>query len=384
MKIALYSPSYWRIPDEYFEPSQHQMVRIDGDLTQLVTKSINVSPSLLVLHGLPQDERMLIEVARLCRMLPETAIVPHLEEPDREFLIKLMRAGVSEVLLNETPESVREILVRVAQKIKKVQRDDAARGKVIGLISAKGGDGSSFLAGNLATSIAMSPDTQVLAIDLALPFGDLDLYMTSSPLTNTLVNFSDEADRLDGALLRSMVHHVSSQLDLVASPKVFDEAFRVDPLHVRKLIEIALHEYDYIIVDFGSQVGPFVTQVLEELDDLIMAVTATMPSVRHASQLMRLWEGLEFDLAKVSLVLNRYSEHFNIKPDDLSRAVGRSISALIPGETQLAEEALLRSEPILNYDPKSKLSKAIREWSSRWTGVHEREEKSLWHRLKIR
>lgn len=384
MKIALYSPSHWRIPDEYFEPSQHILNRLDGDLDQMVAKSVEASPNLLLLHGLPQEERLIIEVARLCRLLPDTAIVPHLEEPDREFLIKLMRAGVSEVLLDETPESVREILVRVTQKMKKVHRDEARQGKVIGLISAKGGDGSSLLAANLATTIAMTPDTQVLAMDLALPFGDLDLYITAEPPSNTLVNFSDEVDRLDGALLRSMVHHVSSQLDLVASPKVFDEAFRIDPLNVRKLIEIALQEYDYVILDFGSQVGPFVTQVLDELDELVMVATATMPSVRHSSQLMRLWEGLEFDVTKVSLVLNRFSEHFNIKPEDLSRAVGRSISAVIPSETPLAEEALLRSVPIVHYEPKCKLAKAIREWSSHWTGVHETEEKSLWHRLKIR
>lgn len=384
MKIALYGPTHWQILDDFFEPNHHEVIRVVGGLDEMITKTNEISASLIFVHGLPANDGLLTELSRLCRMLPEATIVPYLVEPDREYLIKLMRAGVSEVLLENTHGAVREVLVRATQKIKKIQRDDAARGKVIGLISAKGGDGSSFLAGNLATSIAMSPDTQVLAIDLALPFGDLDLYMTSSPLMNTLVNFSDEADRLDGALLRSMVHHVSSQLDLVASPKVFDEAFRVDPLHVRKLIEIAQHEYDYIIIDFGSQVGPFVTQVLEEVGELIMVVTATMPSVRHASQLMRLWEGLELDLTKVSLVLNRYSEHFNIKPEDLSRAVGRSVLVQIPGETKPAEEALLRSEPILSYDPKCKLSKAIREWSSRWTGVHEQEEKSLWHRLKIR
>lgn len=384
MKIALYSPSYWRISDEHFEPSQHELSRFEGDVDQLVARTVDPAPNLLVLHGLPQDERMVMEVARLCRLLPDTAIVPHLEEPDREFLIKLMRVGVSEVLLDETPESVREILIRVAQKLKKVNRDEADKGRVIGLISAKGGDGSSLLSANLATVLSMTPNSQVLLMDLALPFGDLDLYITSAPPTNTLVNFSDEIERLDGALLHSMVHHVSSQLDLVVSPKVFDESFRVDPHHVRKLIEIALDEYDYIIIDFGSQVGPFVTLVLDVLDELVMVATATMPSVRHSSQLMRLWEGLEFDVTKVSLVLNRYSEHYNIKPEDLSRAVGCSIAAIIPGETPLAEEALLRSEPVVTYQPKSKLSRAIREWSAHWSGVHEPEEKTLWHRLKIR
>lgn len=384
MKIALFSPSYWRVPDDYFEPGQHELVRVEGNLDELVAKAIDVAPNLLVVHGLPQEERLLTEIARLCRLAPGMAVVPHLEEPDREFLIKLMRVGVSEVLLEDTPQSVREVLVRVVQKLKKTQRDEGRLGKAIGLISSKGGDGSSMLAANLATLISQGQDTQVLAIDLALPFGDLDLYMTPSSPTNTLVNFSDEVGRLDGALLRSMVHHVSSQLDLVASPKVFDEAFRIEPAHVHKLIEVALQEYDYVIIDFGSQVGPFVTQMLDQLDEMVMVTTATMPSVRHASQLVRLWEGLDFDAAKVSLLLNRYSDIYNIKPEDLTRAVGRSIAAVISSETPGAEEALLRSEPMVRYDPKSKLSRSIKEWASRWTGQHEPEDKSLWHRLKIR
>ena len=241
-----------------------------------------------------------------------------------------------------------------------------------------------MLAANLAVAISLVPNTKVLVIDLSLPFGDLDLYVSATPPTHTLVHFSDEIQRLDASLLASMVHHVSSQLDMVASPKVFDEAFRIEPTHVRKLIDVAIQEYDYVLIDFGSQVGPFVTNVLDALDELVMVATATMPSVRHASQLMRLWGGLDFDVGKVSLVLNRYSDHYNITPEDLARAVGRSVSAIIPGEVLVAEEALLKSEPVVRHDAKSKLAKAIMAWSSRWTGQHEPEVKSLWHRLKIK
>lgn len=384
MKIILYGPVHWRIADEFFEPNQHELIRVEGCLDDMVARVSETSPNLLIVHGLPPEDRFLAELARLCRLIPDAAIVPYLVEPEREYLIKLMRAGVSEVLLDDTQAAVREVLVRVGQKIKKSQRDDSRIGKAIGLISAKGGDGSSLLTANLATALSLAQDMQVLAIDLSLPFGDLDLYMTTATPDNTLVNFSDEVDRLDGSLLRSMVHHVSSQLDLVAAPKVFEEAFRINPVHVRKLMVLAVQEYDYVLVDFGSQIGPFVTQVLDELDELVMVVTATMPSVRHASQMVALWESLEFDVSKVSLVLNRYTDQYNIKPEDLTNAVGRSIAATIPGELPVAEEALLRSVPVVQYDPKCKLSKAIRDWASHWTGMQEPEDKSIWHRLKIR
>lgn len=384
MKITLYSPTYWRVADDLFDPQRNELVRLEGSLDE-IAGLINGTPTdLLVVHGFAMDERLLAEVGRLCRKFTDIAIVPHCEDPGREFLIQLMRSGVREVLLEETPESIREVLARIEQEHKKAKRTEGRRGTAIGLISAKGGDGSSMLAANLALAISLAPESTVLAVDLSLPFGDLDLYMTSDSPAHTLVDFSDEIGRLDASLLSTMVHRISSQLHLIASPKVFDEAFRIDPEHVRRLIGVALQEYDYVVLDFGSRVGPFVTSVLDEIDDLVMVATATMTSVRHASQLMRLWSGLEFDSSKVRLVLNRYSSRYNITPEQLSRAAGIPIEVIVQTEIDLAEKALLTSTPIVSLDAKCKLSKTIIDWSSHWTGQKQEESKSLWHRLKIK
>lgn len=384
MKIALYSPTHWRVSDEVFEPRQHELLRLEGALDEMPVQLSGQDADLVFVHGFSVDDRFLAEIGRLCRLFPDAAVVPHCEEPDRDFLIKLMRAGVREVLLEESPVAVREVLSRIGLEIKKAKRPDGRRGTVIGLISAKGGDGSSILAANLAMALSMAPEKKVLAIDLALPFGDLDLFLTAVQPTNTLVNFSDEIDRVDAALLSTMAHRVTSQLDLVASPKSFDDAYRVNPEHVRKLITVALQEYDFVVLDYGSQVGAFLTSTLEELDELIMVTTATMPSVRHASQLMRLWDVLEFDISKVRLVLNRHSDRYNVTPEQLSKAVGLPIDMLVQTDVEMSEASLLKSTPIITLDPKNKLSRAIIEWSSRWTGAHEPESKSIWHRLKIR
>ena len=116
-----------------------------------------------------------------------------------------------------------------------------------------------------------------------------------------------------------------------------------------------------------------------------MVTTATMPSVRHASQLMRLWDVLDFDISKVRLVLNRHSDRYNVSPEQLSKAVGLPIDVLILTDIEITEDSLLKSTPIVSLDSKNKLSRAIIEWSARWTGsIHETESKSIWHRLKIR
>ncbi len=88
-------------------------------------------------------------------------------------------------------------------------------------MSAKGGDGATYLTANLAAALADNPECRVLTIDLSLPFGDLDMYMTGNTTSNNLATFSNQIDRIDGALLDSMAHHVSGNLHLIPSPTIF-------------------------------------------------------------------------------------------------------------------------------------------------------------------
>lgn len=386
MFITLYSPQSWQVPDLLFGPRNNTLTRKTGTLSELDEKVMVNEPDVLFLHGFENNALLIAKIANLCLTHPRVAIIPSCENPSPEFLLSLMRSGVREVLTQETTDAVSEALSRAMAKrsFMALNHTDGPLGRTIALVSAKGGDGATYLSANLAAAIAENPECRVLTIDLSLPFGDLDMYLTGEATTNNLATFSIEIERIDGALLESMAHHISSNLHMIPSPSIFDESFQVNPASVQKLIQIARGSYQFIILDLGSQVGPFGMKFLENIDELTLVASSNICSIRHAGQILRLLEGLGFDGEKVSLVLNRYEERGELTVSHICKVVGKQVSQTFPNDAELIEGAILKGAPLIKVNPKSKLARAILDWSSIWSGLTHNKGNALWRLLKIR
>ncbi len=386
MHILLYSPTQWSVPDTLFDARKNSLTRMTGTLSELDDNVISADADVIFLHGFENNALLIAKITHLCNVLPNVAVIPSCLNPDPDFLLKLMRSGVREVLTQETASAVRETLDRaIANRQQSTGVSPSGQlAHTIALVSSKGGDGATFLAANLAFSLAADPACRVLAIDLSLPFGDLDIFLTGEKIQNNLAKFSQEIDRLDGALLESMVHHITGNLHLVPSPSVFEDSFQINPANVQKLVQVASGFYQYIVLDLGTQIGPFGMNFLDGLGDLVLVATRTMPSIRHTSQILRLLDGLGFDSNKVSLVLNRYQERGDLNLAQIRKAVAKDISHTFPDEFDAVEEAILNGTALVQSRPKSRLARAISEWTSHWAGVNPNKEHSIWRLLKIR
>lgn len=386
MHITLYSPQQWPAPDILFSPRNNTLTRLTGTLSELDEKVMVNEPDVLFLHGFENNALLIAKIATLCLAHPRVAVIPSCENPTPDFLLSLMRSGVREVLTQETTAAVSDALSRAMAKrnYMATNHPDGQLGHTIALVSAKGGDGATYLAANLAAAIAANPECRVLAIDLSLPFGDLDMYLTGDTVNNNLATFSIEIERIDGALLESMAHHISDNLHLIPSPSIFDESFQVNPVSVQKLVQIARGYYQYIILDLGSQVGPFGMKFLDNIDELVLVASSNICSIRHAGQILRLLEGLGLDGEKVSLVMNRHEERGELTASHIRKVVGKEIAHTFPIDPELIEEAILKGAPLIQVNPKSKLARAIFEWSSHWSGLTHNKGSSLWRLLKIR
>lgn len=386
MYITLYSPQQWPAPDILFSPRDNTLTRLTGTLSELNDKVMVNEPDVLFLHGFENNALLIAKIATLCLAHPRVAVIPSCENPTPDFLLNLMRSGVREVLTQETTAAVSEALNRAMTKRSFIAMNhaDGQLGRTIALVSAKGGDGATYLTANLAAAIAENPDCRVLTIDLSLPFGDLDMYMTGETASNNLATFSIQIERIDGALLESMAHHISDNLHLIPSPTIFDESFQVNPASVQKLVQIARGYYQYVILDLGSQVGPFGMKFLDYIDDMVLVASGNICSIRHAGQILRLLEGLGLEGEKVSLVLNRYEGRGELTIPHIRKVVDKEINYTFPNDAELIEEAIIKGTPLIRVNPKSKLARAIFTWSSHWSGLTHNKGNSLWRLLKIR
>ena len=381
MNIVAYSPHPWAVSDTQLELGKHQLVRLVGEPGVMVRQLTTQNPELVFLVGFePTDPRYIQAVETLCLTLPQAAIVALHPQAQPELLLSLMRAGVREVIVDSASETLQEVIERIHHRAKGAS---VSQGRVFGFVSAKGGDGSSCIAANLAFALSQEPDTRVLAVDVSLPFGDLDMYLTGDNHHQDLADISSQSDRLDQSLLDSMVQHIRPTLDLIPSPTTFEKIVHIEPERVSELIHIATSYYDYILIDFGLSFDQVDLLVLDHLEELCIVSTPSLPSLRRAGQLLKLWKEFEKPMSSIKIILNRADTSASISSTEIEKVIGRPADKSFHSDVKAVQESLCIGQPLLQVAPKSRLSKTIVDWAAHLTGGNHRKH-SLWQRLKTR
>lgn len=380
MHILLYSPEAWPIDDALLEPDRHRIERLQGGWKEL-TESVSARhPDLVMVTGYEASAAYLRELQALCTALPHTTVVVYLPQASAEQLMDMMRAGVRDVLTDCQPATVQQLLERAVQRR---QTSTAVKSRLVGLITAKGGDGGSCAAANLAYAIAHEAKARVLLMDLNLPFGNLEMYLIHQSGMKDLADLSVEADRMDGSLLESMVHHVTPNLDLVVSPTAFDKVMRVQPQQVQQLIDIVRPHYDYMVLDLGSSLDALTLSVLDQVDEIHLVASTSLPSIRRASQILHLLKSMDYADNKLSVVVNRFDKQGAVSLAEMERVMSKPVLCHLPIETAGIETSLLKGRAVVDLMPSSRYAQAVSGWASHITGVQVRR-KSLWQRLKTR
>lgn len=384
--VLLMSREYWNVSEAALGlPRGARVLRFEGDLAAQVAKAVNVKPDAVLVGHFAPDALLLAHLKTLCRELPDAAIVPVCENPESIFLIEAMRTGVAEVLPTDAAHSLRDALARLNARISTERlRSGGERAEVLGLMSAKGGDGAGCLAANLAHALTLdNPGARVLLIDMALPFGDVEMYLTSGKIEHDLGDLATESDRLDPALLDSLAHHLSDSLHLIPAPLVLDKVVKIMPSHIAKMIDVAALSYQHVLINLDASLDQLTLAALDKIDRLVLVTTLTMPSVRRASQIMNLWSSLGYSAANLSILVNRVDSKTALTPNELEKAIGAKIERLCPNEPAGVQESLLKGASTVQLAPRSAFSKSIISWARDIRGEPE-QGTSLWHRFGIR
>ena len=380
MHIVFYSSPAGSMPAATFEP-QDQVTRLQGSLADLQTRVVASQPDLLVLGGFEQNDELLEKMEALCTALPRAAVLLVCANPESGFLLRAMRAGVREVISSDAPDAITAAVARAEVRFLSAPQAGQKINRCIGVMPAKGGDGASCLVANLAAELSQTANLRVLLIDLSLPFGDVELFLTRETAAHNLADFSDEIERLDGALLEGMTHHIATNFHLIPSPQTIDQLLHITPGYVHRLISIAIPHYDYVLLDL--QLDTISLSVLELLDQLVVVTTMNVPSVRHASQLIRMWESLGYAAAKLSVVVNAFHSKSIVRIADFEKTVGLRVSRVLPLETDGVESSLLKGTAAVRLKPKSDFSRTINAWAAELTGQTP-TEKSIWQHFGIK
>jgi len=105
-------------------------------------------------------------------------------------------------------------------------------------------------------------------------------------------------------------------------------------------------EYEYVLVDAGSQITPGSITALYTADMIGLVANPDVPSIRNAQRLLERIRQLGASADRVRLLLNRAAEPYPIPPTQIESAVGHPIDHTFPSDYKTVSTALNSGVPL--------------------------------------
>lgn len=311
------------------DPIARRVRAANPDVTVIDIPSENPTPALRAIELLHQE-------------IPDGAIfaIGTLDHP--QVIVNAMRAGAREFLQRPaTTADVLEAFVRVSAAQRRV-RSEGIRGKVFSVINAKGGNGATTVAVNLA--LALQSQGQTALVDVA-PLGHAALHMNLKPVFN-VADAIRNVDRLDSSLLESFMIRHSGGLQLLAGTNV---PATIEPStgEFVKLFDMLVGHYRYVVVDLSSRFDP-ASRLIANLSETVLLVACTDVAALWSAARVQQYLGETGSRERVKLVLNRFRKVSGFSEADAEAAVGAKLLWRVPNQYFAISTAIDRGTPVMD------------------------------------
>jgi pilus assembly protein CpaE len=239
-------------------------------------------------------------------------------------------------------------------------------GRIINVISSKGGVGTTTIAVNLAVSLAAEKNNPSVAlIDMNLLFGDIPLFLEIEPKYNWS-EITKNISRLDDSFLKDILSLDASGVYVLPSPSyVSDLDVETIDFMVHLLI-LMQRVFDFIIIDGGQPLDDISLKILELSDIALLISILTPPCILNTQNLLKTFRSLGFPLDEnIKIVVNRYLKKSNISLTDAEASFEKDIFWNIPNDYQTTVNAINKGKALAQSAPNEAITKNFRELATK-------------------
>ncbi len=303
------------------------------------------------------------ESSLLFDVQPSLPVVLVTEAMNTDVLRAALRAGIKDVI--ETPLTIPKVedALGIVSQLQQVVDSKAARkakiGKVVTIMSPKGGAGKTMTTVNVALSLAQWGDaSRVVILDADLQFGDVCISLQVDP-RHTIVDVARDIDKLDEPLLDSLLARHTSGMRVLSAPLEPSLADEISTQVVVKTIGMLKRMFEYIIIDTAPFLDEPVLSILERSDIVLLVVDMDLPSVKNAKLALDTLRLIKFPFEKIRLVLNRVNSKARLDIDEMERSLGLEVQAAISSD-KLVPRAVNEGEPVVSLYARSRVARDLR------------------------
>ncbi len=300
---------------------------------------------------------------------PELEIVVVVGDGTAEPLAAQARAAGATVVTETDPDDTSVVVEAGRAAVERAQGRHRVESptptyhdaEIIVVTAAKGGEGSSLVAVNLAAAAAAT-DRRVALADTDPLFGDVAMLLSLTlPPERDTAALDLDADQIR----RRVRHHRPTGLDVFLPPRPDDLTDRLPAASVVNLLDVLAEDHDVIVLD--APIGLVLSaDLVAHADHLLLVTRAALTSLKNATIAI---EALAAPAALEAVVCRRsHGRHHHggppTDPSSIERAIGASVVSEIPDADE-AEIVPADGRPLVLAEPKHDASRALSRLAER-------------------
>ena len=298
-------------------------------------------PNLCFLEVSEPVERALSVVPDLLRVDPKLPIVAVLANNDPEMVLRCLRQGASDFLMQPfTEEHVEASLQKLARLLPGRAKNP---GKVYCVMPAKGGCGASTIATNLAYHWKRLGEKRILLADLD-PLAGTVSFLLKIKSHYSFMDVLQRSGEIDADLWKAVVAKQQG-IDVLLAPEAMTEGVS-ELKDASAIVDYARGTYDLIVLDAGSVYGEWNLSQAQLADEILLITTNELTSLQAVQRALSYLDSNSVQRFKIRLVVNRYDRHVGLSKDVIGTALHTDIFHLLPTDYEAIQKALMEGKPL--------------------------------------
>ena len=296
------------------------------------------------------------------KLIACSAAVP----PQPSMLLEAMRSGVQDFLGKPVQtESLKDLLLRISQDLD--TKEFPSQDKLIVVMGAKGGVGTTTVAVNLGVQLATFARKRTVLLDFARPLGNVHLLLDQHPKFG-IRDAVESLDRLDSHFLAGLLTRHKTKLEVLGGTTQPEEWQAIDVNVLDRVVNVTQNAFDVVMLDMGSQFSVEWATILRMARMILIVAEANVPSLWTLERRLLALKGFGIPQDRARIIINRWHKGDDEVLKSIQKDINRPIFASLPNDFRKASQAVNLGTPILE-NHNNTLSGRYRQIAGQLVGI---------------
>jgi len=276
------------------------------------------------------------------KLIACSAAVP----PQPSLLLEAMRSGVQDFLGKPVQaESLKDLLLRVREDLH-TTKDFPSQDKLIVVMGAKGGVGTTTVAVNLGVQLTTFARKRTVLLDFARPLGNIHLLLDLHPKFG-IRDAVEGLERLDSHFMAGLLTKHKTKLEVLGGTTQPEEWQSIDVNVLDRVVNVAQNSFDVVLLDIGSQFSGEWAAILRSARMILIVSEANVPSLWTLERRLLALKGFGIPQDRARIIINRWHKGDDDVLKSIQKDINRPIFASLPNDFRKASQSVNLGTPLM-------------------------------------